>query len=880
MPLEPDKSFSIAIGKSREDKNWKNVTVTWDDLCLKLSQVHRTPESYREYIAAHKDRQTEIKDIGGYVGGYIVGGRRKPEAVTERSLVALEVDAGGWGPWTDVLLGSTAAFLHTTHKHNSADPRYRIVMPLSRSCSVGEWEAVSRMIGSDIGIDLLDHTAFQANRLFYWASASKDGEFKSSRVPGAWIDVDQVLKRYEKRDSLGQIVDDWKNMSQWPRAVAEREKLNRSIARQADPLTKPGLVGAFCRAFSIHEAIERFLGKSYIGAAENGRYTYINGSTSGGLVTYESKFAFSHHSTDPAGDQLCNAFDLVRLHLFGSLDEDSSATTSRGTPSASAMLDMVEKLPEVRRQIATDRMASSRFRDFLTGAPVKPTAEAPELPNDGWKSVGEALDTVRMQEAQKNAGDAGANGVDPALQTGQSRVAAAEVLGIARENRFEAPKWTEELEYDKRGQLLTSAKNLQLIFENDANLQGLFQLDTFSGARKLTRCPVWSFGRSASGEGEDSLQLQDSDRAWLRIYLDTVYKISHIGKIGDALEAALAANQVHPVREYLQGLQWDELPRVDTALIESMGAEDCEYVRTVMRKTMIGAVARVFKPGCKMDNVLVLTGLEGLGKSGFFEALGKQWHSSSPGELGTVKAAENLRGTWIMELGDLSGARRADIEEIKNFITTRYDKYRPAYGHEVVKIARQSIYGGTSNEKEPLKDEPGNRRWWPVAVGDRDTVLEKKKILTPAYVDQLWAEAYQMFKEGQTWWLSNEQEEEARVRQRAATEMDPWEPLIIDYLKMSVPDTYSAMTLMERRNYFQGIVPLKGESHPRSTVCSAQVWEECLGLDRTKMQSWDGRRITKIILRQNGWIQQHAVRFPWYGVTRGMRLPYVSAVGE
>lgn len=875
----PEKTYHLAVGRNREDKNWRNNEVTWPQLVDRLKQVHRTPETFQEYVTSTKERQTEIKDIGGYVTGYIAGGKRKAEAVTERSILALEVDEGGWWPAQAVIAGRFTAFLHTTHKHSRENPRYRILLPLTRAVAPGEFEALSRLIAGDLGVDLIDHTCHQINRLMYWPSASVDGEYLIHEVQGLLLDPDSQLNRYGGEGA-------WRNMSLWPRAAKEREKIKRDVSRQIDPLTKPGIVGAFCRAFTIQEVIERFLEKIYEGDAESGRYTYKLGSTANGLVIYEDKFAYSHHSTDPAGDTLCNAFDLVRLQLFGNADQDSSATTARGTPSFSNMAAFAENLPEVRRQLAEDRWKSAR-EAFGAELAVPINGSAHQL-HYAQAASRVAQDFAWLNEYMERTSIAGRllPGTEQATYAwlnawaSQNSPVTQTVPGVeASADPFAGSGWVEQIEHDNRGVPKPSAKNLKLIFSNDPLLKGLFYLDLFSGERSLTRQPPWTdVPRHAAGAGEEGLQMLDADRAGLRVYIESNYGIGAVNKIADALDLAFQENSHHPVRDYLKGLTWDGRSRVDTALIDAMAAEDSEYTRIVTRKTLVGAIARVFKPGCKFDHVLTLTGAEGLGKSTFAEKMGMQWHSSTPGELGTKAAAENLRGTWIMELGDLSGVKKGDLDEIKNYVTTRKDRYRPAYGHEVVTFPRQSIYIANSNSDNPLKDEPGNRRWWPVAIGDREEVLKRREILTQSYVDQLWAEALHYYRSGETWWLTTTQEDLARARQAEAVEVDPWEELIRNYLRMPMPDGYPLLSLGDRRYYFQGKQPMKAEGL-RTRVCAVEVWEEVLASDRAKMAKWDANRINKILEKVTKWGKLIAIRSPHYGVCKGFRVKFCNEAG-
>jgi len=249
-------------------------------------------------------------------------GRRKAESIITRQLLTLDIDSvpQGEDPWPTVeLVIGCAAILYSTHSHTARVPRLRLVMPLSRKVTPDEYAALSRRIAGDIGIDMCDDTTYEAHRLMYWPSTSIDADYRFEISDSQWLDIDEQLARYK----------DWRDSSEWPVSSRKTEIMRRLAKKQGDPLEKPGVVGAFCRVYSIKDAIEQFLPEVYEPSATENRYDYIPADSSAGLVVYDDgKFAYSHHATDPICGKLCNAFDLVRLHLFG--DQDDAA--SPGTP--------------------------------------------------------------------------------------------------------------------------------------------------------------------------------------------------------------------------------------------------------------------------------------------------------------------------------------------------------------------------------------------------------------------------------------------------------------------------------------------------------------------------------------------------------------------
>ena len=289
IQLQHDGRIDIATGRNRKEANWKNREALWSELVNKLSVTHRTAETYNEYISSKKPRQDEIKDIGGFVGGLLVGGRRKQGSVGHRQLITLDVDFATQGMW-DVftLLYPNAAAMYSTHKHKPENPRLRLILPLDRPVMADEYVAISRRIAGSLGIDNFDHTTFEPARLMYWPSTAKDAEYLFEYQDGPWLSADEVLATYH----------DWRDSSEWPVSERYNTIINAAIKKQGDPLEKPGIIGAWCRTYSIEEVIEKYLADVYLPCDVPGRYTYKEGSTSAGLVIYEDRYTYSHHGTD------------------------------------------------------------------------------------------------------------------------------------------------------------------------------------------------------------------------------------------------------------------------------------------------------------------------------------------------------------------------------------------------------------------------------------------------------------------------------------------------------------------------------------------------------------------------------------------------------
>lgn len=360
-----DVVFPVCVGPSRVSKKWENTTMTWKELATRTAKTKRTPETMEEYMAMSRDEQAKVKDVGGVVCGHLkhdktstdkqLAGRKTKENILSRSVLTFDLDEcpAGFNPkgLIEEKLPGVAAIGYTTHKHMPQAPRWRVFIPLSEWITPFYYEAMARYVGSVLGMQLMDKTTFQYNRLMYWPSTSKDGEFLHFALEGLPISPRQLVEAHPEL----------KRESGWPRhpdeepaekrsPLHEREGEYSAAGKPGAPAEKPGIIGAFCRAYPIEEAISTFLGEVYKPEGL-GRYTYINGSSSGGLIIDGEGKAYSFHATDPANTgHTINAFDLVRVHKFGHLDKDANAgCKGNNLPSYQAMCTWASQDAKVMR---------------------------------------------------------------------------------------------------------------------------------------------------------------------------------------------------------------------------------------------------------------------------------------------------------------------------------------------------------------------------------------------------------------------------------------------------------------------------------------------------------------------------------------------------
>lgn len=345
-----DKKIRISTGQSRKSTFWKEQELLWSEFVQRLAKPERTRDTLAEYKAMRKADQDERKDVGGFVGGVLAGGRRKNECVGDRYLITLDADSippGGTQTVINAVNALQCAYaVYSTRKHEAAAPRLRIVFPLDRPASADEYEPIARKMASFLGMQIFDPTTFEPGRLMYWPNCCRDSEYVFLYGDLPFLSKDGILGLYA----------DWKDVSSWPEVPGAARIRDRSARKQGDPLEKSGIVGAFCRIFNIEGAIAEFLSDVYLSCGD-GRYTYAEGSTVGGAVLYDhGKFLYSHHATDPAGGRLCNAFDLVRLHKFHEEDEDAKPDTPvTQLPSFRAMCEFAASRKDVARLLSEER---------------------------------------------------------------------------------------------------------------------------------------------------------------------------------------------------------------------------------------------------------------------------------------------------------------------------------------------------------------------------------------------------------------------------------------------------------------------------------------------------------------------------------------------
>ena len=774
--------MKIATARTKTSKRWRTCEISWEAFLDSLRTPMRTAETMREYKAMAKSERDRVKEsAGGFVGGALTCGQRKTEFVKERWMITLDADDAVPKQWEKVVaLLDFRMCCYPTHSSTEDQPRLRWVIPTDRAMTPDEYPAVSRLVASWIGIETIDPTTHDLARLFFYPSVPKDAPYELREQDGPLLSVDEVLATYGDNDA-------WRDTALWPIAKKESEVRVRNIQKAGDPLEKPGIVGLFCRTYDVEDAIAEFIPEVYTPCEHNGRYTYAGGSTFGGAIVYDDgRFLYSNHATDPCCGMSVNAFDLVRIHKFGKLDEDAGEGTA------------VTKLPSYREMV---RWAS------------------------GLEEVAKAQVAEGIAQMDADFSDLLS---EETLEDGD-------------------PDWEEKLERDSKGEIKASRNNAMLYIRNLPDFKGKLGYNPMTDSITVTGDLPWRkrwrvmnqvragakkvskfddvFGEGYRGDDVPPGTENDwAENDWPDFYAYMEKKGFDTGKskVNGMLDGALLSvaleREYHPIKAPLEELEWDGVERLDTMFIRWLGAEDNELNRVITRRWMIAAVDRIVRPGCQFDEILITCGPQGIGKTKMLRLLSRGFYTCSIDDPSMSKGtAEKLKGVWIVEFGELDKVRKADQNTLKNFVTATMDRYRSAYARDAKTYPRQCVFAGTSNNGAFLRDETGERRYWVMPVKGRGDRGELKGFAEE--VDQLWAEAVvrwqermrefrqpgQAMKDVNLYLYLKEDKLEAEMQKRREMYKLPDNDRVdvLGYLEMLRPDNWYDMPAYERRNFAQ-----------------------------------------------------------------------------
>lgn len=754
----------FAEGKARNFAKATNKALPYIGFMKYFRKPHVTPEKRKEFNRLSKEDQDGLKSIAGwYSGAQCSDGYRNLRNILPRNIATIDMDYVPEFVPDQIKLGcfglsDVEFFAHSSRRHTPEEPRIRILLPLSRRVDRDEYTAVIRLIGQmiDSEMKLVDPVSYRPAQMMFFPTCSKDDEknYFFFRNEGPVLDVDALLARFE--ESVG----DWRDLSLLPKHPDE-DNLRKRADKAEDPTEKEGIIGDFCRAYTIFDVMDEFLPGVYlVGDEKSGhpRYTYAGSTSSNGAIVYDDgKFIYSHHGHDPGCDMNLNAFDFLRIHKFGDLDNgEKSDKKVTDLPSFRAMTEFAETLPPVRKQrVARNYDMRAMFDDagiepdhelIEADEPYELLSDGPEKPKKADKpkkpSTPDDEDEIRAILAELVGDDVGLPPLDVRLRYEPRPIPEADSDWLAN-----------EVEMTPKGEIISNLPNVATIVYNDPRLRGAAAFNEFTQKLVCTRSvksnikavPVIHCDDPYNGTPWQDFY-DTAVRALLE-YPNGKDKAGYGMKVTDrdlvgGVNLAAHRNAFHPIKDYLKAARAGSWDAVETMLIRYLGLEDNAYHREVSANIMLASVARIFHPGHKFDFAPIIVGRQGRGKSTFIKVLyGAEWFGEIACKLDDKQdIAEEIAGKWGCELPELSAFHKSDHNAAKMFLRRQHDDVRMAFERRVSVLPRQSVFWGTTNDIKFLKDPTGNRSYWVLLLGEGETYFDLPGLA--AEREALWGAAY------------------------------------------------------------------------------------------------------------------------------------------
>jgi len=862
--------FSVDRGKSM--RLVENVAMTWGDLVERLSKPYVDKLTLEQFKDLPKDKQNTRKASNGYfIGGQMKRGVRDKMNGQDRQLLTFDIDQGT----PEVLkalregttgLGKCEYYVHSTRSHGGDAIKLRIIIPLAKLLPRENYQAASR-VGAwciDHHMVAVDQVSFVPGQIMYWPAHCADVKPVGFHHKGRILDVAEMLDEWAGGDG-------WKDISMLPLSPRERSRLRENSEKIAqNPLEKRGIVGAFCNNYDVHQAIDTFLPEIYE-PSEYGpdgvptRYSFIGGTSSNGVVVLDGGLHIrSYHGSDPASGLNLNAYDLTRIHKYGELDiaKEKEIEDPRQFKSYKAMEQM---LLEDRDVMAALRDSNYGMSDedvdnsFDADEPVSPKSEVTSKIRDPFDGL-------------------------PGTAEVETAVAAAE-----NDDSLTDSDWRDSLDVNEKGTIKPTLRNILLILRNAATFKGRFGYNVFTHADCLTR-PL----RSKSLKIDFRIPAGKAYQPIEDIHVVAVHHVLNAPRgakktgwglnvpqrfLEQAVTTVCRENSFHPVRDYLDSLEWDGKSRIDTLWTKLCHTPDTAYYRATSRNFLTAAVARIYSPGTKFDFMPVMIGLTGIRKSTAVRVLGSPaWSTESEGHFDNKqKFVEASLGFWVIEHGEMTHFRRAaDEEGIKFMLSGTTDNVRLSYRRNSETFDRQFVIVGTTEDTHFLRSF--HRRIWPIPCGKR--VLDIAWLETNR--DQLFAEAVAHYRD-----LARESNSgilPLDLRGEADTEFMAMQP---DYLMPDADDAKAGMIRVWLNNPVPFSLSRPGSDRDddvdamfddddnlvlRDLTCACELFEKALGNDLAKYSQRDAQAMGKVMtLLEGEWENAPMARCGKYGRQRTYR---------
>lgn len=733
----------------------------WFDFTQKFEKPATMPCSVLAYNTMDKDEKRRIKIGPFFIPGHVAPGVRKvgrgKSDIVARTMLAFDMDRIPEGVTTNDAMAEiqhqlqgVAHLIYTTASHTDTNPKMRVVVPLLAPIdTIDRFESAMRFLAAAFD-GWVDACSFKWAQLMYYPRIPKGATYRVEMGGGAPFDADAFLS------NLADAGVDVMDCRVWPRTNSETAHTGASNylgAARTNPTKIPGVVGVFNATYNIHEAIEAF-DLPYDFDDDMARGSFNDGASTNGACVYDwpgegvelpegeqpvqYAYLYSHHGTDPANNgHSVTAFDLVRIHKFGHHDAKSNTVITTELPSYRKMIQFATHDPRVKetaKQTFLDA-PGDEFEAFNGGDDVDHVNDV--------ESVASVADDVPVDSVDDAGhGDGGGNGgSDGAVGhsgSGGDDDGGDDEPALSKEEILEMLETT----VNKAGEMRIKPTvcNVCTLLTHDRKSPGLPAFDNWMQRPSVKR---WKDGTTRL--------MSDMLVSQFIYHLSTYWKMEVPDRtFFRAFDQVAKDNAFNNLQTWLGGLEWDGVKRVDTLLHDYFGTPNDEYHAAVMRHTLLGGVMRAMVPGCKYEQLLVLEGGQGAGKSLFVESLAfkQEWHSQQVDFHDEKRAAEKMRGRWIIEIGELVQVRRSTVERVKEFLSTNVDSVRFSYDRFTMDMPRACIFIGTTNATTYLTDTSGNRRFMPVHIPkfkDGQHPMHYREL--ESMVPQLWAEAMQMWRD-------------------------------------------------------------------------------------------------------------------------------------
>lgn len=798
-PEFPLRQIRFSIGDGSNLGRAKNVSEEYAKVRARFAKPLVTPEKRHEYLKMNDKRQAHLKSTAGwYMRAHVGEGKRTRDSIMPGDLITLDIDYATPEFMAELLdgniLSGVTLFAHTTRSSTPEKPRARILIPTKNPLPPDRYQAACRIVAQlvDPEMKVVDKVSARVAQMMFFPTVSSDMEkhYVYYEQPGGLLDWEKAIRRWERTNGSAN------DIANLPRFPGEHE-LRESAEKAEDPLTKDGIVGTFCRTYSITELVtgkdgeEPLLGEFYEPTEwHNGvitRMSYTKGSTSNGAVVYDDKFVYSHHGSDPAQDQLLNAYDLCRYHLHNAAADDTDDPMGE-RPSVKAMNKWAADQPAYKRQIVEEKYdLDTMLADDDDTSWVDDGADE-EHDLLGFDHVTAGARAKADQAELDEISDLLGVPVESVVDVGPDR--------YQRMRAAKPPKnWVAtELELTDDGTIRSTLHNVATIVTNDPRFFRKIAYNEFSNQVVLLS------DIKTKSKTIPEVRCTDRERGmlWADLYDLTIravveapngrgkpgygFKVSDRDLVG-GVKLAARNNAFHPIREKIAGWRgtWDGVDRISTFLHRIMGAEASEYASEAFKMMLVASIARIETPGHKFDYAMIFEGPQGIGKSTAIKLLyGEEFFGEIDVDLADRRqVAEQIAGKWALELPELSSLHKADHNAAKHFMRRQDDDVREAYGRTVSRFPRQCVFWGTTNDQKYLRDPTGNRSYWIVKCNvdsiDFKAILREK--------DQLWAQAVAIYDEMRARYphgdlpltLTGKALDEAKRLQERARQKELWE---------------------------------------------------------------------------------------------------------